>query len=158
MPTDEIRAQIGENLRFTGDMRFKQLTLLTGVFAAVGAGLASYDGTKVILPGISIPPMLCAFALLFTAVAWVMEVRSTLHWVAQREAAPELWPRHESVRFFRWLNATNAVLAFHIAAYVFWLFCAWRLGIGVWASTGYLLLGMLLLVFSAIEYWRKLWS
>lgn len=158
MVPDEIRyAQIGENLRFIGDMRFKQLSLLMAVLSLIGAGLATNADAQ-IAGSISARTGLCGLALLFTAVTWVMEVRSTLHWAAQREAAPELWPRHTSIGLFRWLNATTAVLGFLAAVYGFWLYCAWQWKLHPLLFTAFSLLGVLLVAFSIWEYGRKLWT
>ena len=148
MGTDDVKlTQLCENMRFYGEMRFKQLTLLMAGMTAAGAGVAQYPLLKVPL----------AFAgMLFTSVMWVMEVRSTLYGVAHREAAPQLWPCPSAVRF-RWLNATNAVLFLHMAFYAFWLWCG-----ALWHPSCLLLilgigLAVLLLVFSIANYW-PLWK
>ena len=158
--SDELRRnQMAENMRFYGDMRFKQLTLLMGAMTLVGAGVAQYPDVAVIR-SLDVRALLAIAGMLFAGVMWVMEVRSTVNFFAAREQAKDLWPFWSPERF-HWLNkvlnATNAVLALHIVFYWFWFWCA-----AVWQG-GWLLLvvgssaGGLLLVFSAVNYFQ-LWT
>lgn len=148
MGNDDVRlTQLGENMRFYSDMRFKQLTLLMAAMTAVGAGVAQYPDFKVAL---------AIAGMLFTSVMWVMEVRSTLHFIAVRERAPDLWPPGVPT-ILPWLNATNAVLFLHIAFYGFWFSCAARWYRGILLRGLGIALGVLLLTFSIANYWR-LWT
>ena len=107
---EEIKqTQFSENMRFYGDMRFKQLTLLMAAMTAAGAGVAQY-------PQLSGP--IAAAAAVFRAVMWVMEIRSTLYWVAFKEKVPTLWPSAK-VTLWKQLNATNVVLFLHAFFYGF---------------------------------------
>ena len=123
MISDDVKfTQLGENLRFLGDMRFKQLTLSMGVLATSAAGLGQY-GDRDLAPGMRASVAIVLFAMIYTAVSWVMEVRSTLHWIATRNEARDLWPQHHSSWGLGWISATNAVVVFYAIAYA----CLWRL-------------------------------
>ena len=142
---------LAANMRFFGDLRFKQLTLLMGVLAISATGVSQY-GERCLADRVTVRLAVACLAMLFTGVTWIMEVRSTLHWIVQREAAPEVWPRHHSKRF-AWLNSTNAAAVFLAVVYLFWLYCAWQ-----WYLTWpfLVLFGILwavLVIFSVSEYW-----
>jgi hypothetical protein len=150
---DTKRSQLAENMRFYADMRFKQLTLLLAWLTIAAAGVAVY-GQNLLVGNLCVRQTLALGSLLFTAVMWVMEVRASLYWRANREAAPDLWPRPRN-DCFSWINATNALLVLHITIYLFWLWCAsaWnapKLPIWVFIS-----LGILLLIFSLYSYWSN---
>jgi hypothetical protein len=139
---DHSQTQLGENLRFYGDMRFKQLTLLMAAMTALGAGIAQYANLR---------GALAAVGMFFVGVMWVMEVRSTLYFNATREVAPQLWPRPPRAAL-HWLSATNAVLILHAAFYGLWLWC-----VAQWLSDVVLevlgaALGVLFLVFTVTSY------
>jgi hypothetical protein len=149
MLNDEVRlAQLAENVRWFGDMRFKLLTLLMGGMTALGAGVAQYPALKV--------PLAVSGAL-FASVMWVMEVRSTLFAVANLVEAPELFPARVA-RLFSWVNATGSLLFLHLAFYAFWVWCAARWSGSYWVSALGVGLGVFLVVFSIGDYWplRKL--
>lgn len=153
---DELRrTQIGENLRFYADMRFKQLTLLMTATTLLAAGVAQY-GANPLFGSLTIGGVLSGAGMLITGAFWVMEVRSTLYWVAHREAAKELWPTPTSAKW-RFLNATNVVLVVHMAFYAFWFWCAWEWYLRRWAVCSFAAIGLLLTVFTVLNYvqlWR----
>lgn len=153
--TPEVLSQLGENQRFYGDMRFKQLTMLMAGITVFGAGVAQYP-TLDLAAHVSARTLLGVTAMLFIATMWVMEIRSTLCFVAQREAAPELWPRPTRTPA-QWVNSTNAVLIFHIGLFFgwWWLSLQWGLVTPWLVFTG--LIGALLIVFSILSY-RHLWT
>jgi hypothetical protein len=148
--------QLAENMRFYADMRFKQIGVLTAVLTVAAAGAVQFPSTM--LAGqTSVRTVLASFALLLTAVVWIMEVRSTLFWTAHRDEAADLWPAPPGAPF-PWLTATNALLVLYASVYGFWLFCAvhWKLVTFMVAFFG--VLGGLLLVFSVKAYlplWRR---
>lgn len=136
-------AQLGENMRLYVDIRFKQLTLLMAAMTAAGAGVAQYP---------SLRWWLALAGMGFTAVMWVMEVRSTLFSLAVRDAAPQLWPPVRP-KIFPWITATLAVLLLHIAFYTSWLWClrVWCRNCGwFWVGLG---VGLLLVTYSVLNYW-----
>jgi len=113
---EKIRHEIAENMRFYGNMRFKQLTLLMAWLPFAGYGYLKY-GMCDIGP-LKVNQIIAFWSLFFVAVLWIMEMRSTLSWCAHRDVAPELWPRPENekvcrcIRFIRHFNATNSVMIF----------------------------------------------
>jgi len=142
---DDVRlAQLAENMRFYGDMRFKQLTLFMAAMTAVTGGIGQYPRYRwwIALAGVCI-----------TAAMWVMEVRSTLNFVAAHNEVPQLWVRSTS-KPFPWLTATSVVLLLHIGFYAFWLGC-----VKVWGQHAHIsfwvgvIVGVMLLVFSIGNYW-----
>lgn len=156
MNEEARRNQLAENMRFYGDMRFKQLTLLIGAMTLVGAGVAQYPNVPVVAT-LDARSLLAMAGMLFAGVMWLMEVRSTVNFVAAREQAPDLWPFWSPERF-GWLNevlnATNAVLVLHVIFYWFWFWCA-----AMWQESWALLTagsigGGLLLAFSGVNYFQ----
>ena len=146
MPDDEdatVMSELAENMRFYGDMRFKQLTLFMAAMTAAAAGIKQdFEHRWWIALG----------ALFITAVMWVMEVRSSIHFFAIHEKAPRLWPNPQP-KHFRWLTATLAVWLLHVAFYAFWL---GYLRICAPAACATFCLGMIvglvLLIFSVLNY------
>jgi hypothetical protein len=158
MGGEERLGQLAENMRFYGEMRFKQLTLFAGAMTVLGAALTTERSYTMLTPALSVRFAAALAGLLLTTVFWVMEVRSSLYWVAIREElqGQQFWPRPRT-RFWGWLNATNAILVLHLASYGFWLLCAraWS-----WHPCVVLLCGMLwlavLAAFTTSSYWH-LW-
>jgi len=157
MSENELRRnQLGQNMRFYGDMRFKQLTLFLGASSLFIAGVGQYQNID--FPrGLKLKAVISIAGILFTSVMWVMEVRSTVSFFATRELAEDLWPRAKPARFI-WLNSTNAVLSLHIASFCFWYWCAanWVYHRFLILSGG-ALLGILLAAFTVHNYlpaWR----
>jgi hypothetical protein len=151
MSDNDRRTQLVENMRFYADMRFKQLTLLSGGLTLIAAGLVEYE-SKMLTPTVSVRSALLAFALIFTGVLWTMEVRSSLYWIAHRSAAADAWPEFHLPRWI-WLNAANAVLGLHIVLYVGWLYLAWTWKIPLAVTAIFTVFGVVLLVFSCDAYW-----
>jgi hypothetical protein len=152
MPRSEARlAQVAENQRFYGDLRFKQLTLLMGGMTALGAGVAQYPALKV--------PLAISGAL-FTRVMWVMEVRSTLFHIAIVVEAPELYPPRLA-SLFSWVNTTSSLFFLHLASYALWALCAVRWSGNYWVEALGLGLGAFLVAFSLGNYWavrKHVWA
>jgi len=150
MNQETMLTQLGENMRFYADMRFKQISVLTAVLTVAAAGAIQFPNAM--LAGqASVRTALASFALLLTAVVWIMEVRSTLFWAAHRDVASALWPTPTNAPF-PWLTATNALLILYASLYGFWLYCAllWKLVTPMVVLFG--VLAVLLVVFSVRAY------
>jgi ADP-ribose pyrophosphatase len=168
-----------ENMRFYGDMRFKQLTLLMAGMTLAGAAVVQYPAVRTLVPVV---------AMGFTALLWIMEVRSSLHWVANRQMAPRLWPGSANSalpwmrcirrircrkrikgekwisrkKWIKWtrrmngcmkhINATNAVLGFHAMLFVLWFWLGWRWHVPWFWRLVCLALGVGLVAFSVWSY------
>lgn len=156
MPNEETKlAQIAENMRHYGDMRFQQLTLFSGAMALMAAGVAN-SPHLMLTPRLSVRMAIAVAGSVFTAVILIMEVRSTVYWVAMREGGGQsLWPRPGKSALGRLFNATNAVLFTYFATYFFWMFCAstWSYHPCLVSVVGGLFL-LLLLVFTISSYWH----
>jgi hypothetical protein len=152
---DRKGIQLVENIRFYGEMRFKQLTLFMAGMTVLGAGVAQYPSSK-LFDGLELRIVLAVAAMLFTGVIWIMEVRSTLQAIASREQAKEFWPRPKP-KHFGSINATNAVLVLYIVSYGFWFWCAQQWGTPLPALLLCGPLGLILLIFSAVSYY-PLWT
>ena len=151
MTDDDLkRNQLAQNMRFYGDMRFKQLTLFMGAMTLLGAGAVQYPSAT-LFGSYGVRGVLALAGMLFTGVMWVMEIRSTLAFYAARAQASDLWPRVGQ----KWLGltATNAVLFLHFAFYWFWFWCAahWNVRCVALSVSG--VLGVILVVFSVKSYW-----
>jgi hypothetical protein len=154
--TDALRrTQLAENMRFFNDLRFKQLSLLMAGMTLVGAGVAQYP-SAMIARSLSLRSGLAFCGMLFTAVMLVMEVRSTMHFIATREQAPDLWPVPYPSKL-RWVftvfTTAGAVLSLHIVFYWFWFWCATEWYPHPFALIPFLLLGAILSVSSVLTYW-----
>ena len=149
------RDQIAQNMRFYGDMRFKQLTLQLAWLTIAGAGISQY-GEKLIVSGIKLKLLLASASMLVAAVLWIMEIRSTLYWVAHREAFPMLWPQPKQIKM-KWLNASNAALVLYTVIFGFWYWCALQWNCGLLGKILGGVLIVVLLLFSCVNYWH-LWS
>ncbi|MBZ5702905.1 MAG: hypothetical protein LAN84_13800 [Acidobacteriia bacterium] len=154
MSNDDVkREQLAENMRFYGEMRFKQLTLLSGGMTLLGAGAVQYPD-KVLFCAVSVRAVCALAGMLFTSILWVMEVRSTLGFYAAREHAMELWPRAKDPQgIFRWFSATNAVLLLHLIFYSFWFACAMHWGVRCFVLSLLAVWGLLLVLFTVVSYW-----
>lgn len=169
---DEARQQndllkfAADNMRFYGDMRFKQLTLFSVVTAFLLNAAVSKDAL-VLLGGHKNLTPISLLGILFTAVLWVMEVASTLYGV--RYLAPvvkaldtlEVDQDGKVCRHWTHLNASNAVIFLYVGSYTIWWFM-WKAA-GKMTCPGYVawivfgLAGLFLVVFTAREYWQ-LWK
>ena len=105
--SDTIRKAISENMKFYGEARFKQLTIFITWMTLLLGGLLQF-ADKPIASTIQLLTVVPVAAMLVTAVFWVLEVRATLYFRANRDRFPELWP---SLPRDRWsfLNASNAI-------------------------------------------------
>ena len=149
MTDEQINSsELSANMRFYGEMRFKQITLLMAGMTAAGAGAIQFAPER---------GPIAITAAVFAGVMWVMEVRSTLYWAAFREKVPEDLKPSPEAAFWPWLNATNVVLALHVFFVGFWIWVA---------STKYSALltclpgGIILLalaIFTGKNYW-PLWT
>ena len=151
---DKYIPEIAQNMRFYGDMRFKQLTLLLTFMSIAAAGVANYSEIELI-KGVYIKLVVSIGSVLFTSLMWIMEVRSTLSWVEHRKAVPNIWPRPNT--HFRFVNATNSVFVLHLIIFSFWSWLSY-----IWSGNKYLvilfiLLGLFLFVFTCVNYW-SLWT
>lgn len=160
-----------ENLRFYGDMRFKQLTLFSIVTAFLLNAAVSKDAQQLLATHRNLTSLSVA-GMLFTAVLWIMEVASTLYGVRYlrpvRDELDRLEEQQESekvIRHWTLLNATNAVVFAYFASYVFWWWM-WKAA-GKMTCAGYVgwvlfgLAGLFLVLFTGREYcqlWKFSWS
>ncbi len=145
----EIEKELVENVRFYGDMRFKQLTLLSVGIGAAFSGLAT-DPEKIIVGSIKFALGMPLLALIFVAVLWVMEVRSTVYCFLNQNMTKRLWPVPKGrMSAFR---ATYAVLALHVVLYLGWMYIGWD-AMNDWWRLVWVLLFIGLLVFSFANYW-----
>ena len=142
-------SQTAENLRFYGDMRFKQLTLFMAAMTAIAGGILQNQWAR---------SWIALAGLCFTGVMWVMEVRSTLYAIAASVPSPHSWPSPRP-KLFPWLTASFVVLLLYVGFYMAWLVCLKR-----WCPTCTtfcvgLVVGAVLLVFSVVNYWavRAFW-
>lgn len=134
-----------ENMRFYGDMRFKQLSLFLAAMTAAGGGIAQLSAYRW---------WIALAALYVTAVLWVMETRSSLYGIANGKAAAGFWPRPQRM-LFPWLSATLVVFFLYVGFYAFWLRCIWA-----WYRCSFTfcvgsVVGLLLFMYSCVNYWRQ---
>jgi hypothetical protein len=121
---------IGENLRFYGNLRFAQLTLF---FAVTGAIIAALFTINPPLPS-QVRFLLKWVGLAMTILFWLMEKSSSWFWVYYVERAQviekvlgyyQYTGRNPKIRKQYWiwkcLNATNAVRGIFLVMFVFWL-------------------------------------
>lgn len=153
---DVRRTQLAENMRFLADMRFKQLTIAVAGLSAAGAGMAQYGSGEPMKVNATMCNAICQIiavnAILFIAVFWVMEIRSTLSWRAHRTKEPDLWiksPRTPIPSF----NASNAIFAFYALQYGFWIWCTWKWAVPCWLTTILSFLGIMIFFHGAASYW-----
>jgi hypothetical protein len=149
---EALLKQLGDNLRFYADARFKQLTLYLAWITLLAGGLLQFSDKKM-ATDIALQHGMPAFAMLVTAVFWVLETRTTLYWRAHRDAIPAAWPRPpESI--WAWFNATNAVWLLYATIYAAWMYVAVQLAspAPIVALSG--LLGLAVAAFSVSSYVR----
>jgi len=153
--SEEQLSCLSATMRLYADMRFKQLTLLLAWLALTSAAIAHFSD-QAFIDSLSLRVVLAVASMVATAVLWVMEVRSTLFWVAIRDKFPELWPRPQNV-FLPFLNATNMVFFLYCFSYTFWWWCSLKWDANILLLVGFGVIGCLILVFTVINYWRLLW-
>ena len=142
--------QIGDNLRFYSDARFKQLTLFLSWITLLAAGLLQFEANPA-AKHLNLGQALPVFAMFVTAVFWVMEIRATLNWRAHREAEPSLWPRPPTDGW-SWLNATHAVFVLYAGIYLVWFQVARLQSVGSLFTWLAALLGIVVLIFGVHSY------
>ncbi len=142
------RSVHAENMRFYGDMRFKQLTLLLAAMTAAGGGVISKEG-------MNYRWWIALGALCLTGMMWVMEVRSSLHGIEAGRLAGEFWPGLGGKVFLPRLNATLVVALLHLGFYAFWLGCmyVWHPRLCGTFAVG-LVVGIFLTFYTGANYWR----
>lgn len=149
--------QLGENMRFYAENRFRQLTLLVAVLTVAIAGIGQYpaEETKV-LDDISMKSVIAVLSLIFTTVMWIAEVRSTLMWRANRNEAPAIWPRWKNAFWNSWFNATVSTLVLYAVLYAGWYYCLIKWAHSCLFTLGFGVLGTLLIIFTIANYWPLL--
>jgi hypothetical protein len=141
--------QLVQNMRFYGELRLKQFTLFLTWLTIVGVAIVQ-GGERIIFLDTTLKLLLAFASMLVCGILWIMEVSSTLYWKTHREKCMDNWPRAKLKMSY--INATNAVLILYVCNYAFWLLCtvAWN---GKWyLSLLFGLLGLVLLVFSVLNY------
>ena len=155
---DKINEQLIQNMRHYSEMRFKQLTLLLAWFTIVGAALFLDKKDKMFENlGFSIDIFLANASLIICSVLWIMEIRSTMYWAANREKITKYWPRPNKSKM-KFMNATNAVLIFYISIYSFWTWYIFKMNAIFLVKSIAIFVGALLLTFSILNYqyiWKK---
>jgi hypothetical protein len=173
----EVYKQSCENHRFYGDMRFKQLTLWS---VGIGFVLNVLHGKEASSVAVGQKGTWLVAAFFWTAVIWVMEVRSTVHGVramrlkdcletsmererpadgSTTDANSEAKPRGRDLPN-KWtlLNATNVVCLLYALSSLLELLClrrAWGIStITFWIEA---FVFVLLVAFTIREYW-ELWQ
>ena len=147
---ETARKQIGDNLRFYSDARFKQLTLFLSWITLLAAGLFQFED-KLLAKELNVRLAIPAFAMFVTAVFWVMEIRATLNWRAHRDSSPDLWPRPPA-DIWSWLNATHAVFILYAGIYATWFKVATMQGASSTFTSLAASLGIVVLVFGIHTY------
>lgn len=115
--------ELYQNMRFYGEMRFKQLALFLAWLTIAGTGV-SQSGEKNILDGATLQLVISFASMLVTAIIWIMEISSTKYWVAHKISLTDKWP--ESNITWKQLNATNATVLLYLFNYVFWLYASYK--------------------------------
>ena len=153
--------QLVETARFYGDMRFKQFTLFLAWLSIVGAGIV-YGGEYVILCEIKLKLLLALASIIMTGIFWIMEISSSIYWVANREACKDVWklPSPKS-KFIKTINkiisTTNAMLILFIINYILWIVCAYNWGLNRVVFIVLIFIGLLIFLYSILNYiplWR----
>ncbi len=152
--SEEQLNRLSDTMRLYAEMRFKQLTVFLAWLTLAGAGVVNFQSREFVGP-LSLGAVLALATMLVTAVVWVMEVRSTLYWVAIREEEGQLWPRPKKA-FLSCLNATNMVVLLYCCNYGFWCWSGFKWGINVWTIGVFAFIGFVIFLFTIINYW-SLW-
>lgn len=150
----EVYKQACEDLRFYGDMRFKQLTLWS-----VGMGFVLnvlYGKEAAAQLPVRQRGMWFVAAFFWTAVIWVMEVRSSVHGVHRMEFKNRLEKRGSPAKWTL-LNATNSIALLYAGSCLIWavqLVDSW--GTRVVSIYVVAFVFVLLFAFTLREYWDML--
>ncbi len=172
MPDGELYKQSCEDHRFYGDMRFKQLTLWS---VGIGFVLNVMHGKEASVMTAGQKGIWYVAAFFWTAVIWVMEVRSSVHGVramrlkdtqenriadgSTSDASSEAKARSRDIPN-KWtlLNATNAVgLLYALSALLGLLYLRRAWGISTMTFWIEVFVFILLVAFTIREYW-ELWQ
>lgn len=172
MPEGELYKQSCEDHRFYGDMRFKQLTLWS---VGIGFVLNVLHGREASGMTVGQTGIWYVAAFFWTAVIWVMEVRSSVHGVRALRLKNSLEKRMADGSTIdgnsegkargpdvpnKWtlLNATNAVGLLYALSALLGLLCL-RRAWGVSTKTFWIeiFVFILLVAFTIREYW-ELWQ
>jgi len=115
----EVYKQNCEDHRFYGDMRFKQLTLWS---VGIGFLLNTLYGKDASTLSVFHRGVWCAAAFFWTAVIWVMEVRSTVHGLRRIEYRAGIEGAPEGRYSNKWtlLSASSAIALLYAASCVVW--------------------------------------
>ena len=142
-----------QNMRFYGDMRFKQLTLYLAWITVAVAGISQF-GTDIFLSNASVKLVISFASMLITAVIWIMEISSTKYWVAFKENLSEKTP--SSGIKLKLFTATNATMFLYLVSYLFWFYaaCTWD-GNTIFLII-YAVIGLSIFIHNVLNYW-PLW-
>lgn len=114
-------ADLSQNMRHYGSMRFAQLTL----FSAITAGLAKVAQESAQGWPVSVQAAVCGAGALVAAAFWVMEERAADYWHHFRRRAnaleASLGYRQYSTKQSKRISATNAVRSIFLIALLAWL-------------------------------------
>lgn len=152
----EVYKQNCEDGRFYGDMRFKQLTLWS---AGMGFLLNTVYGKDASCLSVLYRGRWCLAAFFWTAVIWVMEVRSTVHGVRRMSYRTDIEGEAEAKFSNKWtvLNASFAIALLYAASSVLWivqLSAIWGACVTqFWVMSAFF---ALLAAFTVREYWGML--
>jgi hypothetical protein len=117
VPSADKYKQVCEDFRFYGDMRFKQLTLFSAVTVLL-LNVTTAANPPLLIAHHSNKTVVGIAGMLFTAVLWIMEVRSTRYALQARAEKDKIERRDPRER--EWVTASNAVLFLYAASYFFW--------------------------------------
>jgi hypothetical protein len=152
----EVYKEYCADLRFYGDMRFKQLTVWS---AGIGFLINTIYGTH----SPSLTPYaqgaLFACAAFWTAIIWVMEVRSSIKGARCTELKRSFEATHSSIQEkWTFLNATNAIALLYATTYLIVLVELLKLwGWKTVTSWVVLVAWCVVISFNIREYWQ-LWQ
>lgn len=149
--------ELYQNMRFYGEMRFKQLTVFLAWLAIAGTGVASDSGCENILDGASLQLIIGFASMLVTGIIWIMEISSTKHFFAHRDNQDETikWPVANIQ--LRHLNATNATVLFYALSYFFWFYFTYTLKGNYVLLIIYGIVFLILLIHTVLNY-KTLWN
>jgi len=146
-----VETQLAENLRFYGNARFQQLTLFMAGLTAITAGMVHDETMKPFIYVLSLRAVLAIFGMLFTAVIWVMEVRSTIYWTIHWSCARHIWPL-PATPWCEWLTASSAVAGLYFFTYIALWLCAYQWQVPWWLLVSLVLPFVVVLIFTAWMY------
>ena len=161
MDKNERSKELVANMRLYSDMRFKQLTIfMTWLTLSVG-GVAQF-GDKSIANGLNVNVLIACASLIFISILWIMEIKSTIYWAANREEVRCLWPSlniqyPRYLKFLSFFDATNAILVLYTCTLFFWVFCLFNWLDYWWLSFAGIGILIFLIIFTVFNY-KPLWA